>query len=158
MFDEWRLQDFAPGEGVATGAHTEHFDDGAWLPIAAPGDVHRTLIAAGRLPDPYYDQNETACAWMEDREWGYRVRCKAPAEPRAADERLRLVFLGLDTFATIWLNGEELGKSANMFRPAVFDVDELIRPGQANTLAICFDRPLDHAPREQYSGWGRNPE
>lgn len=158
MFSQWRLQDFAPGVGVANGAHMEQFDDASWLPIDVPGDVHRTLIAAGRIPDPFYDQNETACAWMEEREWWYRVRFEAPSEPLADDERLRLVFHGLDTFAAIWLDGEELGRSANMFRSATFDVTDKTRPGQATTLAVCFDRPLDHAPEAQYSAWGRNPE
>ena len=79
MFEQWRLQDFAPGEGVAAGAHGASFADDGWLPIDVPGDVHRTLIAAGRIPDPYYDRNETACAWMEEREWWYRLRFDAPA-------------------------------------------------------------------------------
>ena len=158
MFDLWRLHDFAPGEGVAAGAHAEHFSDDHWLPIDVPGDVHRTLLAAGRIADPYYDQNEAACAWMEEREWWYRLTFDAPAEALAADERLRLIFHGLDTFATIWLNGDELGCHANMFRPASFDVGTRLRFGQPNVLAICFDRPLDHVPADQVSAWGRNPE
>jgi beta-mannosidase len=158
VFDAWRLHEFAPGDGVRAGANTEAFDDGDWLPIDVPGDVHRTLLAAGRIDDPYYDRNESACAWMEEREWWYRVRFDGPTQPLASDERLRLVFHGLDTFATIWLNGEELGRHANMFRPATFDVGEQLRLGAPNVLAICFDRPLDHVPPEQISAWGRNPE
>jgi beta-mannosidase len=158
VFDAWRLQDFAPGDGVRAGANTEAFDDGDWLPIEVPGDVHRTLLAAARIDDPYYDRNESACAWMEEREWWYRVRFDGPAEQLASDERLRLVFHGLDTFATVWLNGEELGRHANMFRPATFDVSGALRPGEPNVLAIGFDRPLDHVPTEQVSAWGRNPE
>ena len=77
MLDRGKLRHFAPGDGVAAGAHLRP-DDGDWLDIADPGDVHRTLIAAGRIPDPFYDQNETACAWMEEREWWYRVRFDAP--------------------------------------------------------------------------------
>ena len=48
--------------------------------------------------------------------------------PRCGDgERLRLVFEGLDTFATVYVDGEEVGSHANMFRPAAFDD----RPGRA---------------------------
>src|SRR5215208_1829336 len=54
--------------------------------------------------------------------------------------------------------GEELGRHANMFRPAVFDVTDRLRPGAANTLALCFDRPLDHIEGKTLSAWGRNPE
>jgi len=145
MFDRWKLSDFAPGEGVACAAYAEPFDDAAWIPAEVPGDVHTALIGAGRLPDPFYDRNELACAWVEDREWWYRVRFAGPQEPLESDERLRLVFEGLDTFVTIWLNGNELGRHKNMFREADFDVTSAVRIGQDNTLALCFDRPLDHA-------------
>jgi beta-mannosidase len=80
-----------------------------------------------------------------------------PHEPLQPDERLRLVFHGLDTFATIYLNGEELGRHHNMFREAVFDVGKLVRQGE-NTLALLFDRPLHHVGEELPDQWGRNPE
>ncbi|HEY8286849.1 MAG TPA: hypothetical protein VIJ28_20860, partial [Chloroflexota bacterium] len=67
MFDQGKLQDFAPGEGMKAGASSETFDDAAWIPVAVPGDVHTALIAAGRIPDPFYDRNEVECAWVEDR-------------------------------------------------------------------------------------------
>lgn len=159
MFQEWKLADFAPGEGVLAGAHTEKFDDQGWIPIPVPGDVHRALIAAGRLPDPFYDQNELQCAWVEDREWWYRLTFPAPSDSLQPDERLKLVFHGLDTFATIWLNGEQLGQSQNMFREFVYDVTDKLQP--TNTLALCFDRPLDHIDRqhlEKLNAWGGNAE
>ena len=34
----------------------------------------------------------------------------------------RLVFEGLDTFATIYVNGHEVGKTANMLMSHAFDV------------------------------------
>ena len=153
----WKLQDFAPGAGVRAGAHEPDLDDSGWLDVAVPGDVHRALIAAGRIPDPFYDRNEPACAWVEEREWWYRLRFQGPAEPLGADERLRLVFEGLDTFATLWLNGHEVGHHGNMFREAAFDVSALVRPGEANTLALRFDRPKDHARApEEFALWGDN--
>ena len=81
MFDIWKLKDFAPGDGLAQGAFSEGFDDHDWLDVPAPGDVHRALIAAGRIEDPFYDQNETKCAWIEDREWWYRLRFEGPSQP-----------------------------------------------------------------------------
>jgi beta-mannosidase len=158
MLDRARVRDFAPGEGVVAGAHGMAHDDGDWLEIRVPGSVHRTLIAAGRIPDPFYDQNETACAWMEEREWWFRLDLDAPAEPAKSDERWRLVFHGLDTFATIWLEGEAIGRHENMFRPAVFDVTDRLTPGKTHQLALCFDPPLAHVAGKTISAWGRNPE
>ncbi|MBX3080546.1 MAG: glycoside hydrolase family 2 protein [Anaerolineae bacterium] len=161
MFNAWKLADFAPGQGVAAGANTESFDHANWIDVSVPGDVHRALIAAGRIPDPYYDQNETQCAWVEDREWWYRRRFDLAMDAPHSDERLQLVFHGLDTFATLWLNGEQLGTTQNMFRSHVFDVTTKLRVNGSNVLAICFDRPLDHADPErvkQFSAWGNDPE
>ena len=153
MFDTWKLQDFAPGEGLTVGAQGIAFDDAAWISVPAPGDVHRALIAAGRIPDPFYDRNEELCVWMEEREWWYRTTFDAPAEALAPGERVRLVFHGLDTFATVWLDGAELGRSQNMFRPTVFDVTGRLRPDATHTLALCFDRPLDHLDGRDIRGW-----
>jgi beta-mannosidase len=44
-----------------------------------------------------------------------------------------------------------------MFREAVFDVSTSLRSGE-NTLAVLFDRPLDHVGEEHPDQWGRNPE
>jgi beta-mannosidase len=158
VLDRAKLKDFAPGGGVAAGAFGERFEEDGWIEVPVPGDVHRALLAAGRIEDPFYDRNEGKCAWIEDREWWYRMVFRGPEEPLRPDERLRLAFHGLDTFATVWLNGEELGRHANMFREAVFDVGGRVRFGEENTLALLFDRPLDHAVEQHPDQWGRNPE
>jgi beta-mannosidase len=158
MFDRWKLRDLAPGEGFVSGAFKEHVDDVGWLDVSVPGDVHRTLIDAGRIEDPFYDRNEEKCAWMEEREWWYRLTFDGPREPIASGERLRLIFHGLDTFVTIWLNGEELGEHANMFRDATFDVTDRLKTGESNTLALCFHRPRERAVEGPAEQWGRNPE
>jgi len=158
MFEQAKLQDFIPGDGARVGAHTIAFDDADWIDVDIPGDVHRALVAAGRIADPYYDRNEELCAWMEDREWWYRLRFTGVAEPVKIGERLHLIFHGLDTYATIWLNGVELGRHANMFTPASFDVTDLARAGD-NTLAILFDRPLAHLQAlDGIEPWGHSPE
>ncbi len=145
LSDGWKVRDFAPGHGTA---QIDSADD-AWLPIAVPGDVHRTLIDAGRIPDPFYADNEKECAWMEQREWWYHRQLQAPAGT------YRLVFHGLDTFATVYLDGVELGEHHNMFRPATFDVN---LTGTEHTLALKFDPPLERIKRKTLSAWGRNPE
>src|SRR4051794_32478496 len=98
MLDRGKLWHFAPGDGIAAGAQTRDFDDEEWLATAIPGGAHGALIAAGLIPDPFYDRNETACDWMEDREWWFRIPFAAPEESISAGERLQLVCHGLDTF------------------------------------------------------------
>src|SRR5207245_2303337 len=67
-------------------------------------------------------------------------------------------FEGLDTFATIYLNGEQIGEHHNMFRPAEFDVTARLLPAQTNVIAVRFDPPLERIAGKTLSTWGRNPE
>jgi beta-mannosidase len=54
-----------------------------------------------------------------------------------------LIFEGLDTFATVFLNGKEILKSENMFLPARVDVKALLKtPGEENELSILFESAL----------------
>lgn len=127
ILDRWEILDFDPGQGSAEG-------DG-WMPIPVPGDVYRALVDAGRLDHPYRARNEAGAAWVRDREWWQRTTFVAP--DIAADETVELVFDGLDTFATVYLDGEEIGRADNMFRPWTFPVRT--QPGRTHTLAVRFD-------------------
>jgi beta-mannosidase len=157
MFDHWKLKDFAPGEGLYRKVFIEQFDTCDWIDITAPGDVHQALIEAGRVEDPFYDRNEDKCSWMEEREWWYRISFDSEEEPLSQDERLLLVFLGLDTFVTVWLNGEILGRHANMFREAVFDVRHRLRTSEPNVLALCFHPPFQQVENGPFENWGGIP-
>jgi len=109
-----------------------------WLPATVPGGVHEALLAAGRIPDPYFDRNEDAVRWVEERDWWFRTRI--PATPSAPGGRTLLVCHGLDTVADLWLDGQPLGHSENMFRPATFDLTGRLDSGAE--LLICFRPPL----------------
>ncbi|NPV66669.1 MAG: glycoside hydrolase family 2 protein [Anaerolineae bacterium] len=159
MFDLWKLHDFDPGVGLAAGVHRIDFDETGWVDVPVPGDVHRALLAAGWIQDPFYDRNEDSVRWMEEKEWWYRLRFNGPEAPPAPGERDRLIFHGMDTFATVYLNGEPLGSHRNMFRPAAFDVSGVLRYGAPNTLAVRFDPPLACVPDvSSVEPWGPNQE
>ncbi|MBM3498186.1 MAG: glycoside hydrolase family 2 protein, partial [Armatimonadetes bacterium] len=132
----WRLKGFERGEGLADGAQAVEHDEADWIAVSVPGDVHRALVAAGRLPEPFDDMNEGACQWVEGKEWWYRLRFDGPPELTGAAE---IVFEGLDTFATVWLNGQEIGRSANMLIAQTFDATGILRPGEPNVIAVKLD-------------------
>ncbi len=155
MFERWKVQDFPPGEGLAAGVLGSEYDDSGWADVPVPGDVHRALLAAGWIQDPFYDQNESGAAWMEEKEFWYRIRFPGPLNALEPGERLQLVFEGADTFATVYLNGHELGRHRNMFREAVFDVSGAVQFAHPNTLAVRFDPPLKQVPPPEE--WGFRP-
>ncbi|WP_405094733.1 glycoside hydrolase family 2 protein [Micromonospora sp. NBC_01412] len=111
------------------------------VPATVPGCVHTDLLVAGLIPDPYLDDNETALAWIGRTDWVYENTFDRP--PGDAD-RVDLACAGLDTVATVTLNGAEVGRAENMHRGHRFDVTPALRPG-ANTLAVRLDSPYRYA-------------
>jgi len=88
-----------------------------WLPAIVPGGVHTDLLALGRIPDPFVGDNERRVAWIAESEWEYRRSFNVQHDVLRR-EHIWLVCDGLDTLATLTLNGQPLGNTANMFRIA----------------------------------------
>jgi beta-mannosidase len=132
----WRVRDFDVGAGEAGRAFEGPVDGADWIDATAPGDIYLALHAAGRAPHPFEGMNEATCAWIPDREWWWRASFEAPDV--APGERLKLTFLGLDTLATVWLNGEVIGRSETMFVPARFDITARVRTEGPNVIAVRF--------------------
>ncbi|HUO11395.1 MAG TPA: glycoside hydrolase family 2 protein [Caulobacteraceae bacterium] len=131
----WRLKDFDVGAGVAAKAFEANAGGSDWIDISAPGDTYLALHAAGQIAHPFDDRAEEACSWVPDREWWWRTDFDAPE--LAPDQRLVLEIEGLDTFADIWLNGEKIARSDNMFLPLRLDVTRRVKQG-VNRLAVAF--------------------
>ncbi|NYH52778.1 beta-mannosidase [Nocardiopsis arvandica] len=134
LHDGWRLS-------ATTGPVPEDIA-GRAVPAQVPGSTHLDLLAAGLIPEPYLDTNETELAWMHRVGWRYSLTFEAEAP--GAGERVDLAFDGLDTVATVELNGVVLGTTANMHRGYRFDVREVLRAG-ANELAVSFRPALEYA-------------
>jgi beta-mannosidase len=114
----------------------------AWLPATVPGGVHTDLMAAGKIPDPFVGDNEKRVQWVGESDWEYRLCFDAPSD-LLAEERIYLVCDGLDTLATITLNGQRLGDTDNMFRQYRWEVGSLLQTGE-NELHIHFRSPVAH--------------
>jgi beta-mannosidase len=114
------------------------------IPATVPGCVHLDLMAAGLVPDPYLDRNEEQLTWIGRVDWRYESSFDWPGAD--ADEQVELVALGLDTVATIELNGTVVAHTANMHRSYRFPVGALLRPG-SNAIAIIFAAGLTEAER-----------
>lgn len=117
---------------------TSPSDDAVWIPAVVPGGVHESLLAAGVIGHPYFGDNESLVAWVEDKTWWYRT--SFPAVTADDGERLTLTFRALDTVAEVWLNGELVGSHCNQHRPLSRDVTWSLR--ERNELLVCFRPPL----------------
>ena len=101
----------------------------AWLEAPVPGTAMAALFAAGqadftRLPD------------LDSQDVWYRCRFPAPTPAAANAAATELVFGGLATLAQVWLNGEALLASDNMFLAHAVDVGSRLLPD--NELLVRF--------------------
>src|SRR5581483_2750848 len=139
----WRLKQHDPARDPWVEATTSE----DWAPARVPGTVHEALIAAGRIPDPFYGLNERDVQWVGERDWLYR--CDFEVMPSfVALGSVALCCDGLDTVATVWLNGEQVLAGDNMFVPLRADVTGSLRPGH-NTLLILFASALRHGKERE---------
>jgi len=117
-------------------AHEAMMDPaGEWIPATVPGDVHVDLMAAGKLDDMYFADNIAKNKWITEQAWWYR----RSFEVDELDAVSELVFKGIDTIANIYLNGERIGRTENMFREYRFDVSDKLKTGEPNELAVCIE-------------------
>lgn len=118
-----------------------------WSRAVVPGGVHTDLLALDCIPDPFAGDNEKRVQWVAEADWEYRVRFAV--DPGVLDQsRVRLVCDGLDTLATVSLNGRPLGRTDNMFRQYAWEVKPLLRAGD-NELVIAFASPVKYATEKQ---------
>ena len=117
-------------------------DPGArtWRAAQVPGMVHTDLLANRRIPDPYVGAPEAKLQWIGLADWEYRRDFqvdKATAGARRSD----LVFEGLDTFAEVWLNGQQVLEADNAFRTWRVPVQGRLKPGR-NELRVVLASPI----------------
>ncbi|WP_375432723.1 glycoside hydrolase family 2 protein [uncultured Friedmanniella sp.] len=113
------------------------------LAATVPGEVHVDLLAAGLIPDPFDGAHEAALAWIGQTDWAYATSFWWAGGLQARHD---LVADGLDTLATVVLNGTEIGRTANQHRSHRFDVTDALVEGD-NTLQVRFESPVRGAQR-----------
>ncbi|CAK7219173.1 hypothetical protein SBRCBS47491_003756 [Sporothrix bragantina] len=143
---------------------TDDASPDAWLPVArVPSVVHMDLLAHRKIPDPSLGMNELDVQWVGEQCWSYRCTFASPPKDtlRNAHRRIHLVFEGLDTFATVYLNGTQILECDNMFVAHRVDVTTALAPGNdaKNTLQINFSSAVVRGreivaahPEHQYVG------
>ena len=110
---------------------------------AVPGDNFSALLNAGIIEDPYYRDNEKNLQWIGQCDWSYS-RDFTVDEEMLSSRSIYLNLDGVDTIASVFLNGRKTGNVENMFRRYRLEVKKLLKPG-ANTISIEICNPWDSA-------------
>lgn len=133
--------------------------DSAYLPVSQfPTQIHLDLLHHKLIPDPFIGKNELDVQWVGEKPWIYKTTFATPAlHGRATAE---LVFEGLDTFASVVLNGKTLLETDNMFIPQRVNVTDVLQRERDNELVITFDVAyfrgwsiVDRHPQHKWGCW-----
>ncbi|MFY4774770.1 beta-mannosidase [Metabacillus sp. RGM 3146] len=149
--DNWKIRQFDVGGARDLEVASPEYIDYFWMTATVPGDVHSTIIDRNLIDDPFYGHNDLKCQWVEEKVWWYRSTFEFHDDIQQG-ERYELIFEGLDTFATVYLNGVELGSTENMFISHTFEVARELKKGK-NVLAVRFDPVHVHVKEKVQYYW-----
>lgn len=107
-----------------------------------PGCVHTDLYRNGIIESPFWGANEADLQWIEEADWEYEL-CFTLSEEVLESQLVELVAEGLDTLATIKLNGSVIAQTNNMFVPLRCAVKKHLKVGE-NHLQVYFSNPMDY--------------
>lgn len=119
------------GEWVLTRVKTKEK-----TPAQVPGDTHSALLDAGKIPDPYWGDNELSLQWIGREDWIYS-RTFYVAKEMMSEKSVFLNCDCLDTITEIKINGKKVGSTENMFVRYRFEVKKFLKLGE-NTIEILF--------------------
>jgi len=123
--------------------------DERWYPARVPGSFLDDLERAGVLPDPYDRDNEKTAKAECEKDCEYELHF-TPDPAILSSDAVALVCEGLDTLATLELNGNLLAETDDMHRTYRIDVRNRLVAGE-NRLRIRFASALRYV-REARKG------
>ena len=116
------------------------------------------------MPDPFWGRNELKTQWVGRHDWTVSRTFEVGSEILSR-KAIVLRLDNVDTFATITLNGHELGRTDNRFRRWEFDVKPYLKKG-VNELKGVFEsselraneiaRGYDHRFQMSNVPWAKN--
>ena len=82
-------------------------DDPDWSKAEVPGCAHLDLFNLGKISEPFFGTNEKDLQWISEKDWNYRLFF-TPDKELQKRKKKRLCFYGIDTYATVYLNGKKI--------------------------------------------------
>ena len=149
---EWKFQLVPQVDAVPPQFFTDDFDDREWAMIPVPSNWQLPAIQLPGFkdnpiyanihytfePNPPYPPvaNPTGC---------YRTTFQL--DPAWVGRSVFLLFEGVDSNLTLWVNGQEVGYSEDSRLPAEFDITPYLRPGEnliaAQVMRYCSGSYLE---------------
>jgi beta-mannosidase len=142
--------------------------DGAWIvsklgesseiTATVPSDIYSDLLNAKEIPDPFYRDNENDLQWIGESDWHY-YRTFQVDSSFLKNTNIYLQCDGLDTLATVIINGKTIATTDNMFRAYEWGVKDFLKVGE-NSIEVIFASAVNYVKDRQAKaphhirGWG----
>jgi len=107
-----------------------------WIKVKMSATIQYALWQAGKVPDPWFADNNKQLQWISGRDWYLRRRFRLPAGWAGRHGRLR--FDGVDYIGSVWLDGQPLGTHEGMLGGPTFDISAG-DPGQEHELLVRIE-------------------
>ena len=146
---EWRLS-YMPEFSLSM-PHSPEFLDAAVISGTVPGNVEIDLVRSGVEEDPYYGANLVNFRKYEFYSWWYQRTFTLPRKMQG--KTLILRFAGIDTYATVLVNGREVGSADNMYLAHEFDVSDAVRFDEENTICVHIRSASNAARTRELPAW-----
>ncbi|MBW8685548.1 glycoside hydrolase family 2 protein [Chitinophaga sp. B61] len=128
------------GDALNQGWEFADADDTLWRAAQVPGTIHTDLMSHQLIPDPYFGTNEKGVQWVDKKNWIYRKQFNVTTD-LLSNDGVRLYFPELDTYADVYLNGQLILQSKNMFVGHAVEVKKWLKAG-VNEIRIFFHSPI----------------
>ena len=117
-----------------------------WLKADVPGNNFSDLLDQNVIPDPFYGTNEDSVQWVSEREWVYRSNFKLSQKFLLKDKH-EIIFHGLDTYASVYLNDSLILNANNMFRKWNVPLKGILK--ERNILVVKFQPTSFHENKKE---------
>ena len=111
-----------------------------------PGSIHTDLQKSNSPKSTFIEEDEKREKWIENELWEYTGKFNCD-NATLKNKHIELIFEGIDTYATIFLNGKQILQCDNMFRSWNVNVKPYLKIGE-NTLEVTFEPAVKRGKTE----------
>lgn len=137
---EWEIKQIEKNsilskEDIHTYSYSEKSSED-WMAVTTmPAQIHDILIENDQMKNHALEGRCDKFEWVAQKDWLYRCNFSNAH----SGDRAVLCFKGLDTFVTVYLNGEKIASHQSMYRALEIDITSQIQT--KNTLLLHFRSP-----------------
>jgi beta-galactosidase/beta-glucuronidase len=135
----WMIQRASEVNGTGEQLSQTDFAVRNWITATVPGTVLVSYWNAGALPNPNFGDNQLMISEsFFNSDFWYRDEFEVPSNFKG--EKMFLNFDGINWKAEVFVNGKKTGGINGAFIRGIFDVSDLIKPGQKNAIAVLIKK------------------